>query len=99
TVQYGRKTIARFDADNSVLNNSGATYGAKVDLRYSDSTRSGENIGGTKLGQLDMIYLDIDFSYGRPVEAGEIVEGVLTLVKRNGQEIELDVDCERYLKQ
>jgi hypothetical protein len=98
TVQYGRKTIAKFDADNQVLDNQGAGYLANVDLRYNDSERGGENIGGTKLAQLDAIALDIDFSYGAPMKAGEIAEGVLTLIKRNGSEITIDVDCERYLK-
>jgi uncharacterized protein YdbL (DUF1318 family) len=98
TVQYGRKTIAKFDADNQVLDNRGAGYIANVDLRYNDSGRGGENIGGTKLAQLDAIALDIDFSYGAPMKSGEIAEGVLTLIKRNGAEITIDVDCERYLK-
>jgi hypothetical protein len=98
TIQYGRKTIAKFDADNQVLDNRGASYLADVDLRYNDSGRGGENIGGTKLAQLDAIALEIRFAYDVPVNSGEVVEGVLTLIKRNGSEISIDVDCERYLK-
>jgi hypothetical protein len=98
TIQYGRKTIAKFDSDNEVLDNDGARYVANVDLRYNDSERAGENIGGTKLGQLDAIILDVAFSYGSPAEKGEIMPGTLKLLKRNGSKIRIDVDCERYLK-
>lgn len=98
TVQAGRKTIAKFDADNTLLTNSAASYEANVDLRYSDSNRAGENIGGTKLGQIDTIALDVDFTYARPVQSGDMLDGKLTITKRNGQEIRINMDCERYLK-
>jgi hypothetical protein len=97
-VAAGRKTIARFTDVNSTLANSGATYVANVDLRFNDSGRKGELIGGTKLGELDQIVLDVAFSFAAPVEAGDVVPAKLTLIKRNGDEIELDLDCARYLK-
>jgi len=98
TVAYGRKTIARFTDLNGRISQKGASYLADVDLRYSDSSRKGELIGGTKLGELHTIQLDVDFSYARPVPAGEFVGGTLTLNKRNGDTITLDLECERYLK-
>src|SRR3989338_1707434 len=52
SVSHGRKTIARFQNSNGLISNTGAHYEAKVDLRYNDSARKGELIGGTKLGQL-----------------------------------------------
>ncbi len=98
-VQLGRKTIARFTDTKSTLSNSGALYEAKVDLRVSGSSRKGELIGGTKLGELKTLVLEIDFKYNRPIEDGEVVDGVLTLNKRNGEvAADLDLDCTRYLK-
>jgi hypothetical protein len=98
SVSHGRKTIARFTSVNGRITNKGAFYVADVDLRYKDSKRKGELIGGTKLGELDKIVLDVDFSYSRPIANGEEVRGMLSLNKRNGQVIDLAVDCYRYLK-
>lgn len=98
-VAVGNKTIARFTDVNGRISQKGASYLADVDLRFSDSARKGELIGGTKLGELDTIQLDVDFSYAAPVAAGEMVDATLTLSKRNGQQIELALECKRYLKQ
>jgi len=96
-VSAGKKTIARFTAENTATG-GGAHFEANVDLRYTDSSLAGRLIAGTKLGFLDTINLDVDYSYAHPMQASEKTTGVLTLNKRNGQVITLDVDCERYLK-
>lgn len=98
SVQGGRKTIARFTDVNGVLDSRSSRYEGNVDLRFNDSKRAGENILGTKLGELDVVIANIDFSYAAPVEAGEEVEGKLILVKRNGSRIRADLSCARYLK-
>lgn len=97
-IQYGNKTIARFKDASSTLANNGAYYVAKVDLRFNDSERKGELIGGTKLGYLKQIKLDVEFSYASPVEVGTTVPGTLSLVKRDGEVININMDCQRYLK-
>ena len=98
SVTYGRKTIARFTDVNGTISSKGAYYTANVDLRFNDSSRKGELIGGTKLGELDTIELAVDFNYSRPIADGEEVRGTLLLNKRNGQTIEKALDCVRYLK-
>ncbi len=97
-VKFGRKTIARFTQVHGVLENRASKYEANVDLRFNDSSRKGELILGTKLGQLDAIIADIDFSYAAPVADGQLVSGKLVLVKRNGDRINADLSCARYLK-
>jgi hypothetical protein len=97
-VQYGRKTIARFSDVKGTLWNTGAHYEANVDLRFKDSSRKGEYIGGTRLGYLDAIELNVDFNYAQPVRTGEYLSGKLLLIKRNGKQIEHNLDCIRYLK-
>lgn len=98
SVQYGRKTIAKFSDINNTLSSKSAVYEAKVDLRFVDSRRGGENIGGTKLAELKKIIVDVDFSYANPVEDEAELPGTLTLVKRDGEELSSDLDCVRYLK-
>jgi hypothetical protein len=97
-VSVGNKTIARFTDVNETIGNVGAQYSADVDLRFNDSSLKGRNIGGTKLGFLKTIILDVDFSYSSPVADMDVISGTLTLVKRDGQEITHSVNCRRYLK-
>lgn len=94
----GRKTIARFSDANGVLESEGATYTADVDLRFSDSSRQGELIGGTKLGELESIKLVVAHNYLDPVEDGELLDGYVRLVKRSGGSIYHQMTCTRYLK-
>lgn len=97
-IHQGRKTIATFSADNALLTNKAAHYDASVDLRFKNSRRKGELIGATKLGELQNIKLDVAFSFAKPVADGQEMPGVVTLVKRSGDELEYDVVCTRYLK-
>ena len=97
-VGLGNKTIASFSAEKKTLTSHELTYFAKVDLRVVESRRKGENIGGTKLGQLEQIILAVDFTYAQPMLSGERTAGLLTLVKRNGEELVEDATCTRYLK-
>ncbi len=98
SISYGRKTIARFTDVKGTLSNSGASYEANVDLRFNDIGRKGELVLGTKLGELDRIYVDVAFSYADPVSALELVAGTITATKRNGEIIEQALECSRYLK-
>lgn len=97
-VSHGRKTIAVFSANKRTLGQNGASYMAVVDLRVSESNRSGENVLGTKLGLVDKIFVDVDFNYNYPMSNGEETEGTVTVVKRNGQEYTLELNCTRYIK-
>jgi hypothetical protein len=97
-VGQGKKTIARFTDTNGTLASRSSVYVAKVDLRFNDSDLKGRNILGTKLGNIDTITADIDFSYEAPAAAGEEVQGSLRIVRRSGNPIVADMTCERYLK-
>ena len=101
-IQSPNKTIAKFSDANQTLAAKGyGKYEAKVDLRYNDSGRAGENVGGTKLGQLKSIILDLNFSYNTlDVELAKVsnVYGIIKYVKRNGEINTESVTCARYLK-
>lgn len=98
SVGAGNKTIARFDAEAGTLKSKNVVYTAKVDLRFADISRKGENVLGTKLGQLSTVKVALNFYYNMPVAQGEEVSGTIAWVKRNGQEGQMEVLCERYLK-
>ncbi len=97
-VNEGRKTIAKFSDVNSTLTSYSSVYNAKVDLRYSDSRAKGENIGGTKLGELDHVIVGLNFSYQKPLSNGQRLTGVVRYVKRNGDIWTQNLRCTRYLK-
>lgn len=98
TIAYGRQTIARFFRETGTLTNRGASFVGIVDPNQPDTSRAGENIAGTKLGQLKEMALTVDFSYARPVAEGEELEGLLVLTKRSGDVIDVRMECLRYLK-
>ena len=96
TLNAGNRTIARFRAPQT-LSNSSSSYVARVDLRFNDH-RSGEYLAGTRLGAVKNLTLDVDFSYATPRDAGSELGGLLTIEKRNGDVIYVDLDCTRYLR-
>ncbi len=100
-VGSGRRTIAIFTSDSGLLStahNSGLKYIADVDLRFANSNRSGEYLVGTRLGEVEMIKLNIDFTYGDDLADGDETSGRLVVVKRDGAAIVRNATCVRYLK-
>ncbi|MEK7356003.1 MAG: hypothetical protein AAB250_06110 [Bdellovibrionota bacterium] len=98
SVQHGRKAIAVLRAEDGLLWQENGLVVGKVDLRFKESDRKGENIAGTKLGSLKQIRLALDFTYGDNLADGEELGGLVTFVKRNGQEYAAPLACTRYLK-
>jgi hypothetical protein len=88
-VAGGRKTIARFTAENGVLTStdyvSSIAFDADVDLRFSDSARAGEYLLGTRLGEVESIRVFVEVDGGT---------AHLRLTKRNGAKIEHTLVCE-----
>ena len=98
TISQGRKTIAVFKETNGLLTKNGQMYVAKVDHRFNDTGRKGELLAGTNIGNVKQVILNLDFSYAFPVDSGDYVPGTLSIVRRNGNTIHLELECERYLK-
>jgi hypothetical protein len=100
-VQSDSKTIVLFRDDNRTLTYLGqGNYLGKVDLRFLDSNRRGENIAGTKLGELATIFLDIEFSYEHNstqlANVMKEIPGKIFYTKRSGEVLEEKVTCSRY---
>ena len=102
-VQSDRKTVAVFSDQNQTRDYLGrGQYQAKVDLRYLDSGRQGENVAGTKLGQLKTIILKIKFSYSHSdtliANSVDEIPASLFYQKRNGELLDEQAACKRYRK-
>jgi len=106
-VNSPNKTIAKFTDENHTLAYKGyGLFEAKVDLRYIESSKKGENVAGTKLGQLKNINLQLYASHGHKFtydiasvfKNKEIMDAQLTYVKRNGEVREEKAICARYTK-
>ncbi|MES2856957.1 MAG: hypothetical protein V4692_13905 [Bdellovibrionota bacterium] len=89
--------IATFFAADGVLTNDGGLIEGVVDLRFPGTSRRGERIGGTKLGALKTITLDIDFSYTEPSNDGSHYAAQATYLKRNGESLNQDFDCVLFM--
>ncbi len=85
--------IATFEAEEGVLETSGTQIHGIVDLLKKGTSRAGERIGGTKLGLLAGILLDIDVTYQEPIEVGVRYSAEVAYVKHSGQELRQDFDC------
>lgn len=92
-VRQERQHIATFYAADGVLKAAGSTIVATVDLTKPESSRAGERVGGTRLGALDSIVLEIDFSYTENLNHERKFSGLVTYRKKNGDELMQDFDC------
>ncbi len=109
-VSSPNQTIAEFTDENHTLAYQGyGLFKAKVDLRYLESHKKGENIAGTKLGYLNTISLQVytkngQFTYNNAsLDSEEITNGTvfdarISYLKRNGELLEEKAVCSRYLK-
>jgi len=95
----GFKTIARFTNVKGTLTHSGSTYFANVDLRFSDQSNKTALVGGkVLLEDTDTIQVSIAYNFNEPVKAGEFLPGVLLINTREGEQINMGLACQRYLK-
>lgn len=99
-IAYGNKTIVSFSDAKNTLSSKNVVYTGKVDLRVVQSSRKGENIAGTKLGELASIKASIFFNYtsDTPSIDGDYFGGKASYVKRNGEVLEEKLACTRYKK-
>lgn len=99
TVAPENSEIARFEAAEGLLNNSDTLVVGHVDLRNPKTGRKGERIGGTVLGALKLIMLDLDvdlFELNASVETLGVptkFSAQATYFKRNGDLHVQDLDC------
>lgn len=90
----GRQTIARFRAKEGMLNSAGSVFVGFVDLRHPDTSQKGKRIGGTTLGQLKAVILDIDYAPEyRSVRRGLPLSAQVIYSRRKGNDLIQEFDC------
>lgn len=90
----GRQTVARFQAIEGMLSSAGSVFVGYVDPRHPDTRQKGKRIGGTTLGQLKQLVLDIDFSPEYRAARGAIPLSALVIyTKRTGEDLIQEFDC------
>jgi len=92
-VKKGRQFVARFRSSQGMLEREGSTFIGHVLPQHPDSSRVGERIAGTTLGQLRTISVDIDFTPARAALPTTPLSAQVTYMKRNGQKLAQDFDC------
>lgn len=90
-VSKRRRHVATFSAADGLLKTDGRAVEALVDTSFPESSRKGERIGGTTLGALALVRLDIDAQ--EQLLAGHAFAAQATYVKKSGQELTQDFDC------
>lgn len=95
SLPFGKRTVARFEADEGRVSNVGTVYTAVMNPQPMVISKT---IAGMRLAQIQEVLLRVDFKYRRPVEHGTIVGAVLELYNINGDQLWVDMDCARYLK-
>ena len=93
------RLIATFDVADGVLATNGGDVLATVDLSKAGSSRAGQRVGGTRLGSLKSILLDIDISYEEPIDQGTRYAAEVTYAKKNGEKLHQDFDCSYFPNQ
>jgi hypothetical protein len=95
SISEPNRLTARFQQQTGLLNNSGSVVVGYVDLSSADSARRGRKIGGTVLGALHSIVLDIDISYAQQSLNGtnNRYAAQAVYLKTNGQKLTQDFEC------
>ncbi len=66
-----------------------------VDLKNPLTGRKGERVGGTVLGALHSITVDLDIDFDQVSTPRKRHAGLVTYLKKNGEDLTQDLDCRR----
>lgn len=92
TVSEANSLIAHFDAEDGLLNNTNGVLVGYVDPKNPKTGRKGERIGGTRLGALRSVMLDLNIDLiskrSRKAYSGQAI-----YLKKNGDQLVQDLTC------
>lgn len=94
-VSLSRQEIAFFDAKDGLLTTDGNQFTGHVSDAHPLTGRRGERIGGTLLGALEQVTLEVDIDFTEEPSARKRHAAVVTYMKKNGEELVQDLDCRR----
>jgi hypothetical protein len=88
----------RLDQNQGSLRNRSTYYFAKIDLRFAQIRNSTLEVFSQALTDFETIYLNVDFSYGRPVSGGTKVRAEFSAIERDSKELlKFPLICERIV--
>lgn len=93
-VSEKRAEIAHFQYADGLLSNTSSVVIGYVDLNNPKTGRKGERIGGTFLGSLRSIMVDIKVDFSAGVSSRHF-GGQAIYLKKIGEELVQDLDCYR----
>ena len=94
-VSLAREEIAFFDAKDGMLSTDGNQFTGHVSDFHPMTGRRGERIGGTVLGALKQVTLEVDIDFMEELSPRKRHAAVVTYRKKNGEELVQDLDCRR----
>jgi hypothetical protein len=93
TLAPKRQLVATFSAKEGLLRTKDTSFIGRVDPKHPDTNNAGKRIGGTRLGQLETITVEIDYSFQEKVPQGVRLAGQVTYSKTNGDDLAEDFEC------
>jgi hypothetical protein len=92
TVSEANSLIAHFDSEDGLLNNTNGVLVGYIDPKNPKTGRKGERIGGTRLGALRSVMLDLNIDLiskrSRKAYSGQAI-----YLKKNGDQLVQDLTC------
>lgn len=98
SVALGRSEIALFQASERTLIFRESVITGRIDPMNPKTNRAGERVGGTRLGELSTLSLDLRWPLAEVAQrqSGRRFGGQALYVKKNGDELVQDLDCARH---
>jgi hypothetical protein len=93
TLNPKRQVVATFSTKEGLLRTKDTSFIGKVDPKHPDTNSSGKRVGGTRLGQLKTITVEIDYSFQEKVSDGVRLAAQVTYNKLNGEDLAEDFEC------
>jgi hypothetical protein len=94
-VSEERQEIAFFDAQDGMLSTNGNEFVGHVSDFHPLTSRRGERIGGTVLGALKQVALEVEIDFTQEPGPRKRHAAMATYLKKNGEELVQDLDCRR----
>jgi hypothetical protein len=93
TLNPKRQLVAKFSSKDGLLRTKESSFIGRIDPKHPDTSNAGKRIGGTRLGLLETITVEIDYSFQEKVSQGVRLAGQVTYSKTNGDELAEDFEC------
>lgn len=95
-VSAEREEIAFFDRADGLLVTDGLQFTGLVSDAHPLTSRRGERVGGTVLGALQKVSVELDIDFTESISPRKRHAATVTYIKKIGEELVQDLDCRRH---